>query len=51
VVFIAHNLYHVFSVADRIVVLAHGRTLVDVPTKDTTVDDLSEIIVRGTLGE
>lgn len=51
VIFIAHNLYHVFSVADRIVVLAHGETLVDMPTKDTTVDDLSEIIVRGTLGE
>ena len=51
VVFIAHNLYHVFSVADRIVVLAQGETLVDMPTKETTVDDLSEIIVRGTLGE
>lgn len=50
-VFIAHNLHHVFSVADRIVVLAHGKTLADMPTKDTTVDDLSEIIVRGTLGE
>lgn len=51
VIFIAHNLYHVFSVADRIVVLAHGKTLADMPTKDTTVDDLSDIIVRGTLGE
>jgi simple sugar transport system ATP-binding protein len=50
VIFIAHNLHHVFSVADRIVVLAHGKTLVDMPTKDTTVDDLSEIIVRDTLG-
>jgi simple sugar transport system ATP-binding protein len=51
VIFITHNLYHVFSVADRIVVLAHGKTLVDMPTKDSTVDHLSEIIVRGTLGE
>lgn len=51
VVFIAHNLHHVFSVADRIVVLAHGKTLADMPTKDTTVDDLSQIILRGTLGE
>jgi simple sugar transport system ATP-binding protein len=50
VIFIAHNLHHVFSVADRIVVLAHGKTLVDMPTKDTTVDDLSDIIVRDTLG-
>jgi simple sugar transport system ATP-binding protein len=51
VIFIAHNLHHVFSVADRIVVLAHGKTLADMPTTDSTVDDLSEIIVRGTLGE
>lgn len=50
-IFIAHNLHHVFSVADRIVVLAHGKTLVDMPTKDSSVDDLSDIIVRGTLGE
>jgi len=50
-IFITHTLHHVFSVADRIVVLAHGMTLVDVPTKDTTVDDLSDVIVRGTLGE
>ena len=50
-IFITHTLHHVFSVADRIVVLAHGSTLVDTATKDTTVDDLSDIIVRGTLGD
>lgn len=51
VVFITHTLHHVFSVADRIVVLAHGSNLVDVRTKDTNVDDLSDIIARGTLGD
>lgn len=50
-VFITHTLHHVFSVADRIVVIAHGTTLVDIPRRDTTVDDLSDIIARGTLGE
>ena len=50
-VVITHTLHHVFSVADRIVVIAHGTTLVDIPTRDTTVDKLSDIIARGTLGE
>lgn len=51
VIIIAHNLYHIFSVADRIVVIAHGQELANMQTKDTTVDQLSKIIVRGTLGE
>ena len=51
VIIIAHNLYHVYSVADRIVVIAHGQELVNMQTKDTTVDYISKIIVRGTLGE
>ncbi|MBE9474725.1 MAG: sugar ABC transporter ATP-binding protein [Chloroflexi bacterium] len=51
VIFIAHNLYHVYSVADRIVVIAHGQELANMQTKDTTVDDISKIVVRGTLGE
>lgn len=51
VIIIAHNLYHVYSVADRVVVIAHGQELVNMQTKDTTVDYISKIIVRGTLGE
>jgi len=51
VIFITHNLNQIFTIADRIVVLSHGEKLVDVETKDTTIDKLSEIIVRGTLGE
>jgi hypothetical protein len=31
--------------------MAQGKTLVDIPTRDTTVDDLSDIIVKSTLGE
>jgi simple sugar transport system ATP-binding protein len=50
-VVITHTLHHVFSVADRIVVIAHGMTLADISTRDTTVDKLSDIIARGTLGE
>ncbi len=51
VVFITHTLHHVFDVADRIVVIAHGTKIADIPTKDTNVDELSDIIVRGTYGE
>ena len=51
VIFITHTLHHVFDVADRIVVMAHGTKIADIPTKDTDVDELSDIIVRGTYGE
>jgi simple sugar transport system ATP-binding protein len=49
-IFISHTLHHVFSIADRIVVVAHGQVLADIKTAITTVDDLSALIVRGTLG-
>ena len=39
------------EICDRIVVIAHGQELVNMQTKDTTVDYISKIIVRGTLGE
>lgn len=51
VIFITHALHHVFDVADRIVIMAHGIKLADIPTSKTSVDDLSDIIVRGTYGE
>lgn len=51
VIFITHTLHHVYSVADRIVVIAHGKELASIQTKDTTVDEISKIIVKGTLGE
>jgi len=50
VIFITHNLHHIFSIADRIVVISHGKKIADIKKKDTNVDDLSEIIVRGTIG-
>ena len=50
VIFITHNLHQVFTISDRIVVLSHGKKLADIKKKDTNVDDLSEIIVRGTIG-
>ena len=49
VIFITHAIHHVCSVADRIVVIAHGKAHMDIPTADTNVDDLCDIIVKSTL--
>ncbi|MCO6452885.1 MAG: sugar ABC transporter ATP-binding protein [Caldilineales bacterium] len=51
VIFITHTLHHVFDVADRIVVIAHGTKIADIATRNTNVDELSDIIVRGTYGD
>jgi simple sugar transport system ATP-binding protein len=47
VIFITHNLYHAFQIAERFVVLAHGERLTDVKREDTSIDHLSYIIISG----
>ncbi|MCP4165977.1 MAG: sugar ABC transporter ATP-binding protein [Chloroflexi bacterium] len=51
VIFISHTLPHVLDVTDRIMVMAHGGKIADIVTSETDVDDLSDIIVRGTYGD
>ncbi len=46
VIFITHNLYHVFPVAERFVILGSGEKIADVEKKDTSIDHLTELIVR-----
>ena len=46
VIFITHNLYHVFPSADRFVVLTRGEKIADVEKKDTSVEELAELIVK-----
>lgn len=46
VIFITHNLYHVFPSADRFVVLTRGQKIADLQKKDTSIDDLFELIVK-----
>jgi simple sugar transport system ATP-binding protein len=41
-VFIDHNVFHVYSVADRVVVLDRGRVAGQFLTKDITLNDLTE---------
>lgn len=44
-IFIAHNIYHVFQVVDRIVVLRRGKKVADdVDPKQTTIEEVEEII-------
>ena len=51
IIIIAHNLAHVLAVVDRIVVLTRGRVLAERKTKETSVDDLTEIISKGAEGK
>ena len=46
-IFISHNLYHVYPVADRFVVLSRGRKVADVKKEQTSIEELAEIIVSG----
>jgi simple sugar transport system ATP-binding protein len=43
-VLISHNIYHVFMVVDRIVVLRHGRKVGDVEAASTSVQEIEELI-------
>ncbi|MBV9997948.1 MAG: sugar ABC transporter ATP-binding protein [Verrucomicrobia bacterium] len=44
-IFIAHNIYHVFQVVDRIIVLRRGRKVADdIEPKQTTIDAVERII-------
>jgi simple sugar transport system ATP-binding protein len=45
-VFIDHNIFHVYSVADRVVVLDRGRVAGEFRTADITLDNLMEKMYR-----
>ena len=45
-VFIDHNIFHVYSVADRVVVLDRGRVAGEFKTSDISLDDLMEKMYR-----
>jgi simple sugar transport system ATP-binding protein len=47
VIFITHNIFHVFQVATRFFMLSHGEMLIDVKKQDTDIDHLIELIVSG----
>jgi len=44
VIFITHNIYHVYEVADRLVLLEHGEKIGDYRKKDVTPKEVMDII-------
>src|SRR5260370_10140607 len=49
-IFIAHNIYHVFQVVDRIVVLRPGKKVADdIDPKQTTIEAVETIVTRMTI--
>jgi simple sugar transport system ATP-binding protein len=47
IIIIAHNLAHILSVVVRVVVLSRGRVIAEREQKETSIDDLTEIISKG----
>jgi simple sugar transport system ATP-binding protein len=45
-IFIDHNIFHVYNVADRVVVLDRGKVAGEFSTKDIGVSELMEKMVR-----
>jgi len=45
-IFVTHNLHHVYSVADRFVVLSRGEKVTDVKKEETSVEGLIELQLR-----
>jgi simple sugar transport system ATP-binding protein len=44
-VLVTHNIYHGCQVADRFVVLSHGKRILDIPKCDTCIEELTKLIV------
>ena len=44
-VFITHNLHHVYPIADRLVVLARGEKIAERKRHDTSIEELTDLIV------
>jgi simple sugar transport system ATP-binding protein len=47
IIFITHNVYHVYPVADRFVILSHGESIAEFPKGKHSRDEVAELIVTG----
>lgn len=45
VIFVTHNLYHVFPVADRFIIMKRGKVIHEARKEDTSIDQLSKLII------
>jgi len=46
-IFVTHNLHHVFPIADRFVIMKRGKVIHETRKEDTSIDQLSNLIVSG----
>ena len=46
IIFVTHNVRHIFPIADRIVVLDRGEKSCDKKTEDTTIDEIVQLIAK-----
>ena len=45
-VLVTHNLYHAFMVCDRFVVMSHGTKVFEASKKDTTIEEVTDHVIR-----
>ncbi len=45
-VLVTHNLYHAFMVCDRFVVMSHGAKVFEAAKKDTTMEEVTDHVIR-----
>jgi len=51
IIFITHNIYHVYSVADRFTILEHGHKVAEFRKDEVSAEEIIEIIRSGYKGE
>ena len=50
-IFITHNIRHVYPVADRFTVLSHGQSIGEFRRGEVSEEDIADLIVQGKKGE
>lgn len=45
-VFVTHNIYHAYEICDRFVVMSHGTKVHDIAKDDTSVDELTQMVIN-----
>jgi len=46
VIFITHNLHHVYSVVERFLIMRKGKLVEDVKKEETSVEQLTEVLIH-----
>jgi len=44
-VLVTHNIYHAYQICDRFVVMSRGTKILDVPKAETSIADLTRVVV------